>query len=84
MFSSSDEESTVRTNTPDSSPLHGRAEPPLLVQHHMDDHHTSTPGTDNSFQNATAEEEDFPTAPLDNDIWLEDPVPDRHLCIHEQ
>ena len=33
---------------------------------------------------ATAEEEDFPTAPLDDDIWLEDSVPDRHLCIHEQ
>ena len=36
-------------------------------------------------KDATAkEEEDFPTAPLDDDIWLEDPVPDRHLCIHEQ
>ena len=28
--------------------------------------------------------QDFPTAPLDDDIELEDPVPDRHLCIHEQ
>ena len=49
----------------------------------MNYHHTSTPNTDNSFQDATAEE-DFPTTPLDVDIWLEDPVPDRHLCIHEQ
>ena len=47
-------------------------------------HHTSTPNTDDPFQDTTAEEEDFPTAPLDDDIWLEDPVPDRHLCIHEQ
>ena len=50
-------------------------------------HHTSTHGTDNSFQDATAaaeEEEDFPTTPLDDDIWLEDPVLDRHLSIHEQ
>ena len=31
-----------------------------------------------------AEEEDFPTATLDDDIWLEDPVSDRHLCIREQ
>ena len=29
------------------------------------------------------EEGHFPTAPLDDDIWMEDPVPDRHLCIHE-
>ena len=37
-----------------------------------------------SFQDATAEDEDFPTIPLDDDVWLEDPVPDRHFCIHEQ
>ena len=30
------------------------------------------------------DKENFPTGPLDDDIWLEDPVPDRHLCIHEQ
>ena len=35
-------------------------------------------------QDATAEDKDFPTAPLDDDIWLEDPLPDRHQCIHEQ
>ena len=46
-------------------------------------HHTSTPGTDKSFQDTTVEE-DFPTAPLDDAIWLEDPVPDTHLCIHEK
>ena len=47
-------------------------------------HYASTPSTDNPFQNVTAEEEDFPTAPIDDGIWLEDPVPDRHLCLHEQ
>ena len=48
-------------------------------------HHTSIPSTDDSFQDATTEEEEgFPTAPLDDDIWLEEPVPVRHLCIHEQ
>ena len=50
----------------------------------MDSHHTSTPSTDDPFQDTTAEEEDFSTAPIDDDTWLEDPVPDRHLCIHEQ
>ena len=49
----------------------------------MDYHHSSKLSTDDSFQDATAEE-DFSTAPLDDDIWLEDTVLDRHLCIHEQ
>ena len=30
------------------------------------------------------EEEHFPRAPLNNDVWMEEPVPDRHLCIHKQ
>ena len=88
VFSSCDDESPVRTSDPhlwhsttsDSSPTHGRAEPPLPAQHHMNHQHTSTSSTDNFFHAA----EDFPTAPLDDAIWLEDPVPDRHLCIHEQ
>ena len=51
----------------------------------MDTHHTSTACTDDSFQDATTKEEDnFPMAPLDGNIWLEEPVPYRHLCIHEQ
>ena len=51
----------------------------------MDYHHALTPGTDDSFEDILAGDEDhFPTAPLDDDIWLENPVPDRHLCIHEQ
>ena len=27
--------------------------------------------------------EDFPTVSLDDNIWIEEPVPERHLCIHE-
>ena len=91
VFTSYDEESPVWTsdpclwypNTPQISPLHGRAEPPSPVQHHMNYHYTSIPSTDDSFQDPTAEE-DFSTAPLDDTIWLEDPIPDRHLWIHEQ
>ena len=30
------------------------------------------------------EEEHFPTAPFNDDIWMEEPVPDRHLCISER
>ena len=50
----------------------------------MDYHHTSKPNPDDPFWDATAEENNFPTDPLDDDIWLEYPVPDRYLCIHEQ
>ena len=28
-------------------------------------------------------EEHFPTVSLDDDFWMEDPVPERHLCIHD-
>ena len=28
-------------------------------------------------------EEHFPTVSLDDDFWMEEPVPKRHLCIHE-
>ena len=28
------------------------------------------------------EVEDFQTVALDDDHWITDPVPDRHLCIH--
>ena len=93
VFTSSDNESPVRTSNPClwhysmpyNSQLQGRAEPPLQLQHHIDYHHTSTPNMDDPFQDTTTEEEeDFPTDPLDDDIWLEDPVPDRYLCIHEQ
>ena len=31
----------------------------------------------------TSSEEHFPTAPLDDAIWSEDPIPDRQLCINE-
>ena len=49
----------------------------------MDTHHISTPCTDESFQEATTEEEDFSTAQLDDDIWLEDPVPDKTLMYSQ-
>ena len=28
-------------------------------------------------------EEHFSTVPLDDDFWMEEPVPERHLCIHD-
>ena len=76
---SNDDDSSI-----DSSPLHGRTEQSSPVEHQMA-HHLTT----DSFQDVPSEEEEeaeehFPTAPLDDDVWMEEPVPDRHLCIHEQ
>ena len=28
-------------------------------------------------------EEHFPTVSLDDDFWMDEPVLERHLCIHE-
>ena len=76
----------MRTNTSDNSPPHGRTEPSSQLQHLMVSHCTSTLNTENSFQDSTSEEEeeDFPTAPLVDDVWLEDPIQVRHLCIQDQ
>ena len=69
----------------DSSPLHGRTEQSLPVEHQMACHLTN-----DSFQDVTSEEEEeeveehFSTTPLDDDVWMEEPFPDRHLCFHEQ
>ena len=71
------------SSSADTSPLHGRTEQSSLVEQQMAWHLT-----DDSFQGVTSEHEEeeecFPTAPLNDDIWMEEPVPDRHLCIHEQ
>ena len=71
--------------TTDSSPLSRRAELPSPAKQHIDYPHAPTAGTYHPFQDVTAEEEeDFSTASQDDNIWLEDPVQDRHLCVHKQ
>ena len=88
VFSSSGEESPVRPSDPclrhsstlDISQVCRGAEPPSPVQHHVNHHHMSTPSTDQFFKDDTTKE-NFPTAPLDDDVWSEDQTQDRHLCI---
>ena len=58
----------------DSNPLHGRTEQSSPAGCQMACHLT----------NAEEVEEHFPTAPWGDYVWMEEPVPDRHLCIHEQ
>ena len=90
VFSSSDEESPVticdphlwHSGTPDSSPANRGAEHPSPAQHHLNHHHTSPQSTNQFFKDDTTKE-NFPTALLDDDIWSEDHIPDRHLCIHD-
>ena len=48
----------------------------------MNHHYTSPPSRDYFFKDDTTKE-NFPTAPLDDDIWLEDQTTDRQLCIHD-
>ena len=56
----------------DNNTCLARTEHHSLVEHPMD-HCLSS----------TEEEDDFPTAPLNDDVRMEEPVPDSHLCIHE-
>ena len=64
-----------------SSPLHGRAEQSSPVEQQMAHHLTH-----DSFQDVPSEEEEehFSTALLDDDVWMDEPVPDGHLSVHEQ
>ena len=70
MFEEDDESSLDRDT------LHTRMEHHSPEEHPMA-HHLSSADEDKE------EEEHFPTAPLNDDVWMEEPVPDRHLCIHE-
>ena len=62
----------------DSTTFHARTEHHSPVEHLMAHHLSST------YDNKEEEEaEHFPTAPLNDDVCMEEPVPDRHLYIHE-
>ena len=66
----------------DNKTLHARMEHHSLEEHPIAHHLTST---DNEEEDEEEEydEEHFPTAPLHDDVWMEESVLDRHLCIHE-
>ena len=68
-----DEKSSPDNNTPLA-----RTEHHLPAEHPMAHHLSST-----DIEEEEEEEEDFPTAPLNDDIWMEEPVPYRHLYIHK-
>ena len=36
-----------------------------------------------TLENNSSEDEDCPTVSLGDNFWMEEPVPERHLCIHE-
>ena len=39
--------------------------------------------TDAWANDTTSSKENFSTVPFNDDVWSENPIPDRHLCIHE-
>ena len=63
----------------DSNTLHTRMEHHSPEEHPMA-HHLTSADEDEEEEDA---KEHFPTVPLNDDVWMEEPVPDRHLCIHE-
>ena len=70
-----DKESSLNRDT-----LHPRMEHDSPDKNTMAYHLTSIEEEDEEEEDA---EECFPTALLDDDVWMEEPVPERHLCIHE-
>ena len=72
MFKEDDESSLGRHT------LHTRMEQNSPEEHPMAHHLTSIEGEEEEDT-----EEHFSTAPLHDDVWMEEPIPDRHLCIHE-
>ena len=59
----------------DNNTLLARMEHHSPIEHLLAHHLSST--------DKDEEEEHFPTAPLNDDVWMEEPVSDRHLCIHK-
>ena len=59
----------------DSNPLHGSMEQSSSTEDPMAHYLTSA--------DEEVVEEHFPPAPLSDDVWMEELVPNRHSCIHE-
>ena len=74
MFKEDDESSLGRDTLHTRMKHHSPEEQPMA--HHL----TNIEEEDEEEEDA---EEHFPTAPLNDDVWMEEPVPDRHLCIHD-
>ena len=94
VFTSFDDETPVRhsgcchhSGTDPSSPVHRKARLPSPMHHNLCHFLTTTPTTEQSYihfdDESTSTEEHFPTEPLDDEVWSEDPTPDRSLCIHD-
>ena len=61
----------------DTSPHHAKQQ---MVQHLINDSFLYVTCKE---EEEEEEEEHFPTAPLDDNVWMDEPVLDRHLCIYE-
>ena len=66
----------------DDNTLHARMENHSPEEHPVAHHLTSAEEEEEDEEDEDLEEH-FPTSLLNDDVWMEEPVPDRHLCIHE-
>ena len=94
MFTSSNDDNPVRpqhSSTDASSPACRSAA--LSSLEHYNQHHIYTQNLEQFYRDfedvawdndIPSTEEHFPTAPLEDDIWSKDPIPDRILCIHKR
>ena len=71
----------IQNAPPHIYPKGETAEPPLQqkMHRHMCFSETSPPVVDANGDEE--EDEHFPTAPLDDSVWSEEPIPERELCI---
>ena len=80
------------SSTNASSSAHRSADLSSPKHHNRHHYHTSTQNKEQFFtdingvawdNDTPSSKEHFSTAPFDDDVWSEDPIPDRQLCIHE-
>ena len=60
----------------DNNTIHAR------TQHHSPEEYPMACHLTSADEEEEDAEEHFPTAPLNDDVWMEESVPGRHLCIH--
>ena len=95
MFTSSNDESQVsppHSSTNASSSAHRDVDLSSPEHHNQHHYHTSIQNTEQCLtdfngvawdDDTPSSEDHFPTSLLDKEVWSEDPIPNRQLCVHE-
>ena len=67
----------------DKESLLDRDTPHPRIEYHSPDEKTIAHHLTSIAKEEEDTEEHFPTVSLDENVWMEEPVLERHLCIHE-